>query len=473
MMIFQANGVSAVNQRALLGDKVLLFSIVLSALGAIALGFQFVQATLAWTTAIVLMLVAAVTYFSTPGNIASRLILTTCLAGLVILHIQLSRGVVEYHFGVFVTLALTIVYLDWRPIVLGAALFAVHHVLFDRLLAAGFGFYCLSEPDFGRIVLHATYVAIQTVLEVMLVQGLVQAAREGAELQTMVQAVNQPDGLALKNQGIAAPTTPLGQTLQTMLQRMQQALTVIHQSVDQIRNISTEISNGNQDLSTRTVSTAHHLEQTAAKIAEFTTSVQSIDDASNQAKLLAVANAQAAQRGGEVVGQVVSTMGEINQSSQKINDIIGVIDGIAFQTNILALNAAVEAARAGEQGRGFAVVAAEVRSLAQRSAQAAQEIKTLISVSVGKVDSGMRLVQAAGTTINELVVSAERVSAVIENINHAIDDESSGISQINSAIGQLDDATQHNAALAEQSHAAACRLHEQAEQLANAAAVFR
>lgn len=471
-MTFSADDVSAVSSRALLGDKVLLFSIVLSALGAIALGFQFVQATLAWAAAIVLVLVAVAAYWGTRGSAASRLILTTCLAGLVILHIQLSRGVVEYHFGVFVTLALTIVYLDWRPVILGAVLFAAHHVLFDRLLAAGFGFYCLSEPDFPRIVLHATYVVIQTALEVMLVQGLVRSAREGAELQAMVQAVNQPDGLSLTTQGIA-PTTPLGQALQTMLQRMQQALTVIHQSVDHIRNISTEISDGNQDLSARTANTAHSLEQTINNMAEFTISVKNIDDASNQAKLLAAANAQTAQRGGKVVGEVVSTMGEINQSSQKINDIISVIDSIAFQTNILALNAAVEAARAGEQGRGFAVVASEVRSLAQRSAQAAQEIKVLIDVSVGKVDSGMRLVQAAGSTIAELVISAEKVSAVIDSINHAIDDESNGISQINKAIGQLDDATQHNAALAGQSHAAACRLHEQAEQLAYAAAVFR
>ena len=166
-------------------------------------------------------------------------------------------------------------------------------------------------------------------------------------------------------------------------------------------------------------------------------------------------------------------MSEINQSSQKINDIISVIDGIAFQTNILALNAAVEAARAGEQGRGFAVVASEVRSLAGRSAQAAKEIKELISASVQKVDSGTRLVQAAGATIAELVESAEKVSAVIENIGQAIDDEASSIGKINHSISQLDQATQHNAALAEQSHAAARHLHDQAEQLAQAAAVFK
>jgi methyl-accepting chemotaxis protein len=188
---------------------------------------------------------------------------------------------------------------------------------------------------------------------------------------------------------------------------------------------------------------------------------------------MAVTNAAVAARGGQVVGQVVATMDEINHSSKKIGDIIGVIDGIAFQTNILALNAAVEAARAGEQGRGFAVVAGEVRSLAQRSAEAAKEIKTLIASSVDKVDTGSRLVAEAGSTISEIVANADKVSAFITDITRAAGEQSDGIGQVNTAVGQLDQMTQQNAALVEQSAAAAESLKEQARKLTDVVATFR
>ncbi|MCX7659605.1 MAG: methyl-accepting chemotaxis protein, partial [Caldimonas manganoxidans] len=192
-----------------------------------------------------------------------------------------------------------------------------------------------------------------------------------------------------------------------------------------------------------------------------------------QANQLASNASSVAQRGGQVVSQVVSTMEDINSASKKIADIIGVIDGIAFQTNILALNAAVEAARAGEQGRGFAVVAGEVRNLAQRSAQAAKEIKSLIGASVEKVESGSKLVQDAGATMNEIVASVRRVSDIIGEISAAASEQNDGISQINAAVGQLDQMTQQNAALVEQSAAAAASLREQAQRLAQVVATFR
>jgi methyl-accepting chemotaxis protein len=461
-----------VDPRALLGDKILLLSNGIAALAAIVLGLQFVEPTLAFVAAAVLMLLAVGAYLGARASLASRLLLTAALVGFVILHIQLARGMVEFHFGVFVTLSLLMVYLDWRPIMLGAALFAAHHVLFDRLLASGLGFYCLNEPDFGRVVLHAIYVVVQTSLELMLIAGLVRVAREGDELQTMVQRVNQPDGIALDVRGFE-PTTPLGQALQSALQRMQQAVTTMRHSIDRIRSASEEIAAGNQNLNARTESAASSIEQTAASLEEFTTAIRQSDDAAHQAREMAQLNAQAAQRGGQVVGQVVSTMEDINQSSQKIGDIIGVIDGIAFQTNILALNASVEAARAGEQGRGFAVVAAEVRTLAQRSAVAAKEIKELIGASINKVGAGTVLVRSAGTTIAEVVQSADKVSAIIEGISRTTGEEASGIRQINQAVNLLDDSTQRNAALAEQSLAAARSLNDQAEELLKVIAVFK
>jgi methyl-accepting chemotaxis protein len=196
-------------------------------------------------------------------------------------------------------------------------------------------------------------------------------------------------------------------------------------------------------------------------------------DAARQASQMAQANAEVAARGGQVVGQVVATMEEINHSSQKISDIIGVIDGIAFQTNILALNAAVEAARAGEQGRGFAVVAAEVRSLAQRSAEAAKEIKGLIGTSVDKVGAGTRLVAEAGSTIGEVVSNAQRVADIIAEITSASGAQSGGIGQVHTAVNQLDQMTQQNAALVEESTAATQSLMDHAQRLIQAVQVFR
>jgi len=206
---------------------------------------------------------------------------------------------------------------------------------------------------------------------------------------------------------------------------------------------------------------------------ELNSTMHSSAEAARTASQLAVANAEVAARGGQVVGQVVSTMEEINHSSKKINDIIGVIDGIAFQTNILALNAAVEAARAGEQGRGFAVVAGEVRNLAQRSAEAAKEIKGLIGTSVDRVEAGTRLVGEAGSTIGEVVANAQRVADMIGEITAASGEQSRGVGQVNAAVNQLDQMTQQNAALVEESAAAAQSLKDQASRLAQVVQRFR
>ena len=247
----------------------------------------------------------------------------------------------------------------------------------------------------------------------------------------------------------------------------------VRQSTDSIHTASSEIAAGNQDLSNRTEQTAANLQQTASSMVDLTDNVRDSAQAAQQANQLVEQASQTAQRGGEVMSQVVDNMDGIAQASRKINDIIGVIDGIAFQTNILALNAAVEAARAGEQGRGFAVVAAEVRSLAQRSAQAAREIKGLIGASVDQVENGSKLVQDAGQTMQDIVASVMRVTGVIGQITAAASEQSTGIGQINLAVNQLDQMTQQNAALVEQSAAAASSLRGQADQLRNLVNVFR
>ncbi len=265
-----------------------------------------------------------------------------------------------------------------------------------------------------------------------------------------------------------------------LLKALDQMRTALHNSlvevrgvVDSISTASSQIATGNQDLSARTEQTASSLEETASSMEELTSTVRQSADSAAQANQLAHSAATVAERGGQVVSQVVSTMDEINASSKKINDIIGVIDGIAFQTNILALNAAVEAARAGEQGRGFAVVAGEVRSLAQRSAEAAKEIKGLIGTSVDKVEAGSRLVEDAGSTMSEIVASVRRVTDIIGEISAASSEQSSGIGQVNIAVSQLDQMTQQNAALVEESTAAAESLREQAQRLSGVVSAYR
>ena len=266
-------------------------------------------------------------------------------------------------------------------------------------------------------------------------------------------------------------------SLMARLDAMQRSLAAtvaaVRQGSENVAMASAEIAQGNQDLSNRTEQQASALEQTAATMDELGSTIRNNAENAAQANQLALGASSVAQRGGTAVGQVVQTMKGINESSSKIADIISVIDSIAFQTNILALNAAVEAARAGDQGRGFAVVASEVRSLAQRSAQAAKEIKTLISVSVERVAQGTAQVASAGQTMEEIVGAIKRVTEIVAEISAASAEQSSGVAQVGQAVSQMDQTTQQNAALVEQSAAAADSLRQQAQQLVQAVAVFK
>jgi len=268
-------------------------------------------------------------------------------------------------------------------------------------------------------------------------------------------------------------TGRLLQALKTMNDGLVSIVTEVRQGTDNIAAASTEIASGNLDLSSRTEEQASSLAETASSMEQLTSTVRQNADNARQANQLAMNASEVAQRGGAVVAQVVSTMDEINSSARKIVDIISVIDGIAFQTNILALNAAVEAARAGEQGKGFAVVATEVRSLAQRSAAAAKEIKELIGNSVDKVDAGSTLVSQAGATMDEVVTSIQRVTDIMGEITSASAEQSSGIEHVNHAISQMDSVTQQNAALVEEAAAAAASLQDQAASLAQVVSIFK
>ncbi|MBL0727699.1 methyl-accepting chemotaxis protein [Piscinibacter sp. HJYY11] len=327
----------------------------------------------------------------------------------------------------------------------------------QRILLAGFG---------GAVLVIALGMLVAATLVRSIRQPLEESIRvagaiaEGDLTQTISTTRKDEFGSLMR-------------ALQHMNESLGRVVGNVRSSTDSISTASAEIATGNTDLSSRTEQTASNLQQAASSMEQLTGTVRQSADSARQANQLASSAAEVAQRGGSVVAQVVSTMDEINASSKKISDIIGVIDGIAFQTNILALNAAVEAARAGEQGRGFAVVAGEVRSLAQRSAEAAREIKGLIGSSVDKVEAGSRLVADAGATMNEIVGSVQRVTDIIGEITAASTEQSDGIGQINSAVTQLDQMTQQNAALVEESAAAAESLREQAHRLAEVVAVFK
>jgi len=281
------------------------------------------------------------------------------------------------------------------------------------------------------------------------------------DLTTQIQVMSQDE------------TGQLMQGLKNMNENLLKIVTEVRAGTNAITSASSEIAAGNLDLSSRTEQQASSLEETASAMEQTTATVKQNADNARQANLLAAQASRVAVQGGEVVGEVVNTMEGINTSSRKIVDIIAVIDGIAFQTNILALNAAVEAARAGEQGRGFAVVASEVRNLAQRSASAAKEIKVLIDDSVAKVDNGTQLVAKAGATMAEVVSSVKNVTDIVGEIAIASNEQSTGIEEINKAITQMDEVTQQNAALVQEASSAAYSLNEQAERLSQAISIFK
>jgi methyl-accepting chemotaxis protein len=328
-----------------------------------------------------------------------------------------------------------------------------------------------NDRSFNQLVLLGILlVALGAVCAFIISRSITRPLKSAIEVATKVAAGD------LTTQIYSSSKDEIGdlmQALKGMNDGLRKIVEDVKRGTDMIATASGEIATGNVDLSSRTEQQASSLEETASSMEELTSTVKQNSDNARQANQLAITASDVAVKGGHVVSQVVDTMGSINDSSKKIVDIIGVIDGIAFQTNILALNAAVEAARAGEQGRGFAVVASEVRNLAQRSAAAAKEIKSLIGDSVEKVDAGAKLVDQAGATMDEVLASVNRVTDIMGEITAASQEQSAGIEQVNQAIAQMDRVTQQNAALVEEAAAAAESLQDQAAALAGVVSTFK
>ncbi|NBD20207.1 chemotaxis protein [Aquabacterium fontiphilum] len=454
-------------------DRIVLAGITALFGGALAYGAIYDSFGLALLIGAVMIALSLGVAVSSRGGTLSQLGLPVLGMAMTALMIHVARGHAEAHFGVFAFLAILVVYRQSLPILTGAAAIAVHHLSFNYFQEWGWGPICFTEPGLGRVIEHALYVIVEAGILLFLAARARAEFLAGKELTQLGEAITSQEGMI----DLAAAHVPLtskaGRRLAEAVQRIEAAVEQVRRTAESVRQASEEISRDNQALNDRTVDASASIAETAASVEQIAATIRTSASHAQQANELAGAASGVAEQGGAAVGRVVDTMSGIQHSSRKITDIIGVIDGIAFQTNILALNAAVEAARAGEQGRGFAVVASEVRSLAQRSAEAAKEIKQLITSSVEQVDAGSGLVDSTGQIIGDVVSQVRQVSELIEQISVSSSEQNQGISQINEAIARLDEATQHNASLVAHTASATERLREQADELVATVAVFR
>lgn len=450
---------------ALKADRLVVGVLLLGTLAAVILGYVNGPALSGASMACALLLAGLITWRLAPGTLFSRLCLAVIGMLMVSLHIQLAMGLTELHFGVFVFLAFLLVYRDWRPIVAAAATIAVHHILFDRLQALGWPVFCMTEPNFGRVLIHAAFVVVQTAVEIVMAVRMRADAQEAQELQSLCQPTS--DGqLNLDVRPIQVQSHAALAVREAFL-KLNQIVSEARMTAEIVQQSSVYIASSNQNLQNHTQQTTSQLQETAHCVQHIQADAQTSATESASARQLAAQATSDAKNCGDLVLQVVSSMNAINDSSRKIGDIVGLIDSIAFQTNILALNAAVEAARAGEHGKGFAVVATEVRNLAQRSASAAKDVRTLIQTSIQHASQGASLVNAAGGSMQSVMHHTDNMAQVIDKLSQLAHTQTQSLHQAATAVQSLEGMTRENLLLVEQTSSAASQLLEQATKLQN------
>ena len=459
-------------RRALDADLAMFGVVALNLVGALVLAERSGQWVIGLSVGLACLGLAALGTFLFRGTLGARLLVVTALTALVALQIHLTRGTIEYHFNVFISMSLLLIYRDWRPIAAMAGLFALHHVAFDRMLAAGLGTYCLGEPDLWRVALHAFFVVVQCVLLMRVAHSQRRERDEARELELLVKAMGLNGPIRL-NLDVMRAVTPAGQRLRQVQRRMADAMREVREAGERIDAAARDVAQGNQDLLSRTEATASGLRDSAMCLEQIGIIVDHSNETSGEARALSETVSAVAERGGRMVSDVTRNMEDIQTASRRIADITGVIDGIAFQTNILALNAAVEAARAGEQGRGFAVVAGEVRNLAQRSAGAAREIKELVGSSTLTIEQGTQLVAGAGQTMSELVDAVRRVGTLFETITADTTDHREGLKSVSSSMDELGRLTGQNVDLSERTGQSVQDMQAQVERLGEVLAAFK
>ena len=438
-----------------------LLLVLASSAVAVLIGAVMTTAVLPLVVGGVISLLALLVFSFARGSALTRYALPLLLSATVALHIQASMGMLEFHFGVFVTLALVMVYRNWRVVLACALLFAVHHVLFDRLQAWGLGMYCLSAPSFERVLLHAAFVVLQTGVEIFMIYRMNQAFAQGYELDALVQQVDQLQAMVL-DVSAAQPRTEVAQRLQQMFLRVHDTVAKVKASAHEMQSAAHGIADGGHELSARSEQARQSVEETAAAISELRHSVASTAQLAQQASELVGNAAETARQGAGSVDQLMQGMHDIERGSAAIADIVGVVDSLAFQTNLLALNAAVEAARAGEQGR----------RLALRSSAAAKDIRSQIDQSGEAVAGSVKFGAQVQSLMQGFEAQISEAAQRMEGIAQATVHQHEGVEQIGQAIAQIEEVTTRNAELAEQSLSAAVHLQANAQELMNESAVF-
>lgn len=441
---------------------------------SLAVGWAYDAIPVALVAGSLLALSSSVIKVLLPGTLFTRLYYAFTLIGFAALLIQLGDGETEYHFSVFVLLSALLAYRDYRPLLMGAVVAALHHVLFAWLQANDlFGITCFMHPGIHMVVFHAIFVVAQTAILIYMALRMADDARSASEVAQLAAQINRQPGCLTLTRSERESRTPFAQTFNTTLTTMRNTLSQVSAGVASVLTASESIIQRNTALSKRTDEQAAALAIAASAMEQLSSSAVSTSDKAQSARMLATQASNLASKGGVSIDAATHTMEQIREESDHISNILELIDGIAFQTNILSLNASVEAARAGAHGRGFAVVASEVRTLALRCENAAKDIRQLISVSVECTRTGSVQVENAGQTMREVIGSINALAELVEELSDMSGQQSISITQMNESIASIDESVRYNVEHTAQTVQAARQQQQQADDLQQAISVFR